>query len=351
MSGESRLFLVGSAGAAEHSPALRDDHAGSGSKPDALQTRLPMQVVTTVSEMRAGCRAARRRAGPEARLGLVPTMGALHAGHLALVRAAQRACELVAVSLFVNPTQFAPGEDLARYPRTFAADCALLAEAGVDLLFAPSAAEMYPVGAETFVDVPGIGARLDGASRPGHFRGVATVVAKLFGIAEPDLAFFGQKDAAQVAVLRAMVRDLHLPVQLEVCPTVREADGLALSSRNRYLTAGERMDALALSRTLRAVEAQAARGLEVATLLHMLREAMAAAPGVRVDYAEIVDPDTLLPVAELSQGALVAVAAWVGTTRLIDNVLLPPSGSGARSEADSEVDRGIRAGIKSKAGQ
>ncbi len=297
-----------------------------------MDERAPLQVLTAVNDMRTACREVRQRVGGDAKLGLVPTMGALHAGHLALVRAAQRACEAVAVSIFVNPTQFAPGEDLARYPRTFAADCALLAEAGVDLLFAPSVAAMYPAHpavAETFVDVPAIGARLDGASRPGHFRGVATVVAKLFGIVQPDLAFFGQKDAAQVAVLRAMVRDLNLPVQMEVCPTVREVDGLALSSRNRYLTAGERVEALALSRALRFVEQEAAAGVEVAGLRRTLCEAMATTPGVRVDYAEIVDPDTLLPVGDLSGGALVAVAAWVGTTRLIDNLLLPGTDSGA----------------------
>ena len=278
-------------------------------------------MIETVAEMRAACREL-RRAG---RLGLVPTMGALHAGHVSLVRAARARCRGVAATLFVNPTQFAPGEDLARYPRTFAADCEVLEREGVELLFAPDAAEMYPAGlssrgAGTFVEVPGIGDRLDGASRPGHFRGVATVVAKLFGIAGPDEAFFGQKDAAQVAVLRAMVRDLNMAVEVVVCPTVRELDGLAMSSRNRYLSAEERGSAVGLSRGLRAVEGAFGAGcVEVEALRGLMMEAMR---GLRVDYAEVVDAGTLEPLGEARAGALVAVAAWVGGTRLIDNVVL-----------------------------
>ena len=194
-------------------------------------------------------------------LGLVPTMGALHAGHLALVKAARTSCDAVGVSIFVNPTQFGPGEDFASYPRTFEEDCRKLDEAGVDVVFAPSAEEMFPPGATTFVTVEGLSERLDGKSRPGHFRGVATVVAKLFHIFMPDHAFFGQKDAAQVAVLRKMVRDLQFPLQLDVCPTVREADGLAMSSRNRNLNGEQRQQALVLSRALRAVETQVKSGV------------------------------------------------------------------------------------------
>src|SRR3954453_22360000 len=204
-----------------------------------------MQVLATVPEMRAAC-AALRQGGQS--LGLVPTMGALHAGHIALVRAASAQCEIVAASIFVNPTQFAPNEDFAKYQRTFEQDCALLQEEGVALVFAPQPEEMYPAGGSSFVEVEGIGDRLDGASRPGHFRGVATVVAKLLHIVAPHKAFFGQKDAAQVAVLRRMVRDLNFDLELVVCPTVREPDGLALSSRNRYLSPEERTRALVLSR-------------------------------------------------------------------------------------------------------
>src|ERR1700742_3426713 len=211
-----------------------------------------MQVLAAVREMRAACRAV-RKSGQS--LALVPTMGALHTGHIALVRAALAQCDVVAASIFVNPTQFGPNEDFSKYPRTFEKDCALLEAEGVALIFAPQPEEMYPEGASTFIDVEGVGDRLDGRSRPGHFRGVATVVAKLFHIVGPDKAFFGQKDAAQVAVLRGMVRDLNFPLDLVVCPTVREPDGLALSSRNRYLSAEERSRALILSQTLNVVEA------------------------------------------------------------------------------------------------
>ena len=248
-------------------------------------------------------------------------MGALHEGHLALVRAARRECQTVAVSIFVNPTQFAPGEDLDKYPRTFEADCELLRAEGVDVIFAPSAAEIYPSGgAGTFVEVPGIGDRLDGASRPGHFRGVATIVSKLFHIVQPRLAYFGQKDAAQVAVLRAMVRDLNLPVELRVCPTVRDADGLALSSRNRFLSPAERHAALAIPGALQRARELVEQGT---CARETLRQAMLwELVGLRVDYAEVVDPDTLEPVKSVCPRALLAVAAWAGTTRLIDNLLI-----------------------------
>ncbi|MGB8258952.1 MAG: pantoate--beta-alanine ligase, partial [Terracidiphilus sp.] len=205
-----------------------------------------MEILHTVAELRRWSRAA--RAAHET-VGLVPTMGALHLGHASLIRAAAAQCGAVAVSIFVNPMQFGPNEDYARYPRTFEADCRLAHDHGAHAVFAPSVEDIYPTGPEsTFVEVPGLSSRLDGASRPGHFRGVSTVVTKLLLAAEPDRAFFGQKDAAQVAVLRRMVRDLLLPVELVVCPIVREADGLALSSRNVYLSPAERQQALALSR-------------------------------------------------------------------------------------------------------
>jgi pantoate--beta-alanine ligase len=279
-----------------------------------------MQVLSTVHEMRAACRAV-RKSGQS--LGLVPTMGALHAGHIALVRAARAQCDFVAASIFVNPTQFGPKEDFAKYPRTFEQDCALLASEGVALLFAPQPEEMYRAGSSTFVDVEGVGDRLDGRSRPGHFRGVATVVAKLFHIVGPDKAFFGQKDAAQVAVLRCMVRDLNFDLDLVVCPTVREPDGLALSSRNRYLSPEERRRALVLSNALNVMEATYRAGQkDVARLLEAGRGVLAAEPEVRLDYLEIVHADTLLPLTEAAPGALLAVAAYVGATRLIDNTLL-----------------------------
>ena len=279
-----------------------------------------MLVLKTIAETRSAC-AQIRAAGKT--LGLVPTMGALHEGHLSLVRAAQASCDAVAVTIFVNPTQFGPKEDFASYPRTLEQDCQTLEAAGVDLVFAPTAEEMYPSGASTFVEVAGLSERLDGASRPGHFRGVATVVAKLFNIFTPDRAFFGQKDAAQVAVLRKMVRDLRFAVRLDVCPTVREADGLALSSRNRNLSSEERRQGLVLSRALQAVEKHVREGKQdsVALLAEALR-ILQEEPAVQVDYCRIVDPDTLEDVPDVRHGALVAVAARVGTTRLIDNLLV-----------------------------
>jgi pantoate--beta-alanine ligase len=279
-----------------------------------------MQVLSTIQEMRAACRAVRQRGQS---LGLVPTMGALHAGHIALVRAARGQCDVVAASVFVNPTQFGPNEDFAKYPRTFEQDCALLRAEGVALVFAPQPEEMYPAGVSTFVEVECVGDRLDGASRPGHFRGVATIVAKLFHIVGPDKAFFGQKDAAQVAVLRSMVRDLNFDLELVVCPTVREPDGLALSSRNRYLSASDRARALVLSRALDVIAASYRAGeKDVARLLEAGRGVMATEQEVRIDYFAIVDWETLLPLTEARAGALAAVAAHVGSTRLIDNTIL-----------------------------
>lgn len=278
-----------------------------------------MQVLTTVAAMRAACRAVRQRGHT---LGFVPTMGALHAGHLALIKAARSQCDVVAASIFVNPKQFGPHEDFAKYPRTLEQDCALLEAEGTELVFAPPPQEMYPPAASTIVEVEEVSDRLDGVSRPGHFRGVATVVAKLFHIVGPDRAFFGQKDAAQVAVLRRMVRDLNFDLELVVCPTVREPDGLALSSRNRYLSASERSQALVLSRALQAMVAAYQAGERTAAwLIESGREVMAAEPQLRIDYLTIVDPDTLLPLEFASAGAMAAVAAHVGATRLIDNML------------------------------
>jgi pantoate--beta-alanine ligase len=270
-------------------------------------------------------------------------MGALHAGHLSLVRAARAGSDVVAASIFVNPTQFGPNEDLAKYPRTFERDCELLEREGVELLFAPGVGEMYPDGdgsvdtaqdqnladksvrptLATWVTVEGLSEKLDGRSRPGHFRGVTTVVAKLFHVVEPDAAFFGQKDAAQVAIIRRMVRDLNMAVEIVVCPIVREADGLAMSSRNAYLDGEQRKRALVLHRSLLRVQRLAEEGERDAVRLAAAgREEISGESAVRLDYFEIVNPDTLDPVEDVSGGALVAVAAVVGSTRLIDNVLL-----------------------------
>jgi pantoate--beta-alanine ligase len=278
-----------------------------------------MEVLRTVHELREWARADRAEGNT---IGIVPTMGALHAGHASLIRAARNQCGFVAVSIFVNPTQFGPNEDYAHYPRTFEADCALAKAEGATVIFAPSVEELYPAGAATFVEVEGLSSRLDGQSRPGHFRGVATVVSKLLIATEADLAFFGQKDAAQVAVLRRMVADLRLPAKIVVCPIVREPDGLALSSRNVYLSAAERRQALALSRSIRHVEGLVAQGeRRAAVLAAAAREIFAVEPDVRMDYIELVDWNTLLPAEAATPGTLFAMAAWVGATRLLDNTV------------------------------
>jgi pantoate--beta-alanine ligase len=256
-------------------------------------------------------------------VGFVPTMGALHEGHLSLVRRARAECGAVVASIFVNPLQFGPGEDFTRYPRTFEEDCRRLEAEGVEVLFAPEAREMYPEGAVTTVTVAGVGDRLDGASRPGHFTGVATVVAKLFHTVGRCRTYFGQKDAAQVAVLRRMVKDLNFDVELVVCAIVRDGDGLALSSRNQYLSVAQRKDALVLPRVLRQMEERIASGeRRSSVLIEEGRQMLNAEAGVKVDYLAIVDAGTLLPVETAETGALVAIAARVGSTRLIDNFLV-----------------------------
>ena len=279
-----------------------------------------MKICQTIDDMRAASRHARH---PGKRLGLVPTMGALHEGHLSLVRAAQARCDVVAVSIFVNPLQFGPTEDLAKYPRTFESDRELLETESVDILFVPAREEMYAAGAVTYVTVEGLGEKLCGKSRPGHFRGVTTVVAKLFHIVEPDLAFFGQKDAAQSTIIRRMVRDLDLPVEIVVCPIVREPDGLAMSSRNAYLSPEERKSALVLHRSLLQGKNLYDQGQRKASeLIAAGKRLLAQEPAVRLDYFEIVDPSSLDPIQELTSTGLAAVAAFVGSTRLIDNILL-----------------------------
>jgi len=281
-----------------------------------------MKLIHSIAEMHTLCRSAHSRG---ARLGLVPTMGALHEGHLSLVKAAHEKSDIVAASIFVNPTQFGPNEDFAKYPRTLETDCALLEREGVELVFAPPVEEMYPKGAVTWVVVDELSDRLCGKSRPGHFRGVTTVVAKLFHIVEPDIAFFGQKDAAQVAIIKRMVRDLNMPVTVEVCSIVREPDGLAISSRNAYLSPQERKSALVLNRSLVRVQKLFDEGeRDSAKLIAAARQMFSAEPDVRLDYIEVVDHETLEVETAVTKRALVAVAAFVGQTRLIDNILLEP---------------------------
>jgi pantoate--beta-alanine ligase len=291
-----------------------------------------MQVLSGIPEVRTALRTLRASNDPAdpRSVGFVPTMGALHAGHRSLMKAARQRCAIVVASIFVNPTQFAPNEDFSCYPRTLEQDCQMLEAEGVDVVFTPTAEVMYPPGASTFVEVEGVSERLDGASRPGHFHGVATVVAKLFHIVQPDFAFFGQKDAAQVAVLRKMVRDLDFPIEMVICPTVREPDGLAMSSRNRYLSAKERQQALSLSRALQTAQILADHGEHrAAALSQTMLATLEQEPAVRIDYLAVVDPDTLLPLEDVAAGALLAVAAYVGNTRLIDNVLLPSASGNA----------------------
>lgn len=263
--------------------------------------------------------------------GLVPTMGALHEGHFSLIRAARRQCSPVIASIFVNPKQFGPAEDFQKYPRTFEADCARLEELGVDYVFAPEAAEMYPRGFCTTVEVEGLSNRLEGRSRPGHFRGVTTVVMKLLQIAQPAMAFFGRKDAQQLRLIRQMAADLNLSTEIVQCPIAREPDGLALSSRNAYLRGEDRGVATALFRGLSAIRGEVDGGeRDVARLVTAARGVLETSARLRVDYVEIVDAETLELLSLLGGRAYVLIAAFVGSTRLIDNALIEQDGSGFR---------------------
>jgi len=277
-------------------------------------------VAGTIREVREAVREARRRGE---RVGLVPTLGALHAGHVSLIRTARAENGFVAVSIFVNPTQFGPGEDYESYPRPMEKDLAICRQEGVALVFAPPPEEMYPAGFATTVHVAGLTEKMCGASRPGHFDGVSTVVAKLFGVVRPDAAYFGEKDAQQLAVVRRMVRDLNLAVEIRSCPLVRDADGLAMSSRNQCLSARERASALVLGRAL----AQARQRIEAgerdaASVADGVRRRVGEEPGAALEYVAVVDPDTLADLERVERQVLVAVAAKVGSTRLIDNLLV-----------------------------
>jgi pantoate--beta-alanine ligase len=281
-------------------------------------------VIREIAPLRDAIRQARAR---RKTIGLVPTMGALHEGHISLVREARKESGLVVVSVFVNPTQFGPSEDFERYPRPLERDVQLCADAGVDLVFAPVPATIYPPGFRTYVEITGLQEVLEGASRPGHFRGVATVVLKLFNLVGPDRAWFGQKDAQQVRIIQQMVRDLDVPVEVRVGATMRAVDGLALSSRNQYLDADQRRQATVLRRTLEEAAARIAAGeRDGEAIRRLMSERIAATPGAVLDYAAVVDADTLTPVQRLDRPTLLALAVKFGGTRLIDNTLLPSLG-------------------------
>lgn len=287
-----------------------------------------MEVVHTVEWMKQAARQARA----DGRLvGFVPTMGALHAGHLSLVRAAQQQCRPVVVSIFVNPKQFGAGEDLGKYPRQMEADRAQLEERKVDYVFAPATEEIYPASFRTTVNVDGLSERLEGRSRPGHFRGVATVVLKMLEIVQPHFAYFGRKDAQQARIVRQMAADLNLDAEIVVCPIVREPDGLALSSRNAYLTAEERRGATVLNCALRAAEREIMAGeRDAARLVAEMRRVLEGEPAATVDYAEIVDAETLERVLRLRRTCLVLLAVFFGKTRLLDNMLVEEGENGFR---------------------
>ena len=285
------------------------------------------KVVERIAEMRA-LTAAARLAGKT--IGFVPTMGALHQGHIRLMLEARQACDVAVVSIFVNPTQFGPNEDFNAYPRTWANDLAICASLGIDAVFHPAVQEMYPDGWGTWVEVDGLTQKLCGKSRPGHFRGVATVVTKLFNIVQPDKAFFGQKDAQQVLVIKKMVRDLNMPCEIVTVPIVRDPDGLAISSRNAYLSPEERQAALVLNRSLRKASAMAEAGeRDVKTIKAAVMRYIQSEPLAAIDYVEIYSFPELEDMDTLDREALLAVAAKFGAARLIDNVILKPAGSSA----------------------
>jgi len=279
-----------------------------------------MDIAKTIASVREQVKRARDQ---HKTIGLVPTMGALHAGHISLIQAAARSCDYVVVSIFVNPTQFGPNEDLDRYPRPFSQDCAICQTHGADLVFAPDPEEMYGTGGLTWVNVETLTEPLCGQFRATHFRGVTTVCTKLFNIVLPDTSFFGQKDAQQAIVIQRMVADLSIPVKVEVCPTVREPDGLAVSSRNQYLTAVQRKQAPCLYQGLRAADERVRQGhYRAAELEAVIRETLRAVPELELQYIGIVDPATLQPVKLITETVLVAVAAKLGSVRLIDNIVI-----------------------------
>jgi len=289
-----------------------------------------METIRTVAWMKERARAARNE---QQIIGFVPTMGALHAGHLALVERARRECSPVFASIFLNPKQFGPKEDLAKYPRPIETDTEMLRAANVDGLFLPNADEIYPSGFSTYVHVEGLSERLEGRTRPGHFQGVSTVVLKLLEIVQPHFAYFGRKDAQQVRIILQMVRDLNLDTEIVICPIVREADGLAMSSRNGYLGPEERKAATVLYQALQAAQKEIAAGVRDALQIQeAMRKVLVQQPLARVDYAEVVDAETFEPVIRVTRKSYALLAVYVGRTRLIDNLLIEPAGDELRTE-------------------
>lgn len=296
-------------------------------QPSALHS---MEIVRTIAWMKEKAQLARLE---QRVIGFVPTMGALHSGHMALVERAKRDCTPVYASIFLNPKQFGPNEDLSRYPRPLEVDVEKLNAGGVDGLFLPDANEMYPHGFSTYVNVEGLSERLEGKTRPGHFRGVSTVVLKLLEIVQPRYAYFGRKDAQQVRIVQQMVRDLNLSTEIVVCPIVREADGLAMSSRNAYLGEEDRKASTVLCRALRTAEKEVNAGLhDSLELQRLLVKVIASEPRTRLDYAEIVDAETFEPVVRITRRSYVVLAVFFGRTRLIDNMLIEPIGDELRAE-------------------
>jgi len=303
---------------------LKNNGKVKGDFKEESNWRETMEIIETISQMKEIIKNL-KQAGK--RIGFVPTMGYLHEGHLSLVRACRRENDIVVVSIFVNPIQFGPKEDFDRYPRDLPRDQALLEKEGVDYLFYPSAQEMYPPGYRTFVEVTGLQDGLCGRSRPGHFRGVATVVLKLFNIVMPDVAYFGQKDAQQAVIIRRLVRDLNLDVEIRVMPIVRDVDGLALSSRNTYLSAEERKASLAIPRSLEVARRLIEEGeRDTSVIKAKIEEIIKAEPRLRIDYVEIVDPEELQPIEKITDEALIALAVYCGGTRLIDNLKISKKG-------------------------
>ena len=288
---------------------------------------LSVEVIRTIAWMKEQARQTRAE---NRVIGLVPTMGALHAGHMSLIERAKKECSPVIATIFVNPKQFGPNEDFSKYPRTFESDSEKLEHAGVDFLFAPEPREIYPEGFSTYVSVEGLSDRLEGRSRPGHFRGVTTVVMKLLQIVQPNFAYFGRKDAQQSRLIAKMARDLDLDAEIVVCPPVREPDGLALSSRNAYLNPQERQAATVLHRALLAARSELAAGVRDALdLQSKVQRKLASEPLALVDYAEVVDAETFEPVVRVSRPCFVVLAVFIGKTRLIDNLYIAPKSDGS----------------------
>jgi pantoate--beta-alanine ligase len=279
-----------------------------------------MRLIRTIRAMQRYSEAHKRKAKL---IGFVPTMGYLHEGHLSLMRAARRDCDVSAISIFVNPTQFGPKEDFKKYPRDLKRDMRLAESVGVDVVFYPSVKEMYPEGFVTYVNVEGLSEGMCGTSRPGHFRGVATVVTKLFNAVQPDVVYFGQKDAQQAIIIKQLVRDLNMPIKVKILPIIREKDGLAMSSRNRYLSPKERIDALVLSQSLKKAREMVKSGIRSSgEIIRTVREIIRVKKNAKIDYIACVDAINLRPVSKIKGRVLIALAVWIGKTRLIDNIIV-----------------------------